>query len=193
MRIYLATPCGGSILPATAICLMAMISETKLHRLNLYQDTYCDRAHNAIVEHALDTGSEAVIFIDSDQEFPADTANRLAARKKDIVGCAYRRRQAPFPLMPEGDGEGCQEVDWIPSGVMLVRTEVFKKMPFPWFPNFYGKKVEDFVGSDRSFCRRARSNGFKIFCDYDLSRQITHIASVALTFDGSIQSVGAGG
>ena len=193
MKIYVGVPCGGSILPATAICLVAAVSATKLHRFVFQQDTYCDRGHNAIAEHALKTGSDAVMFLDSDQEFPADTIDRLAAHRKDIVGCAYRRRQHPFPLMPDGTGDetGLREVEWLPSGVMLVRASVFEKIPFPWFPNLYGKTGEDFVGSDRSFCRKARGlGGFKIFCDYDLSREVTHIASVALAFDGTIKSVG---
>ena len=95
--------------------------------------------------------------------------------------------------MPDstGDETGLREVEWLPSGVMLVRAPVFGKIPFPWFPNLYGKTGEDFVGSDRSFCRKARGlAGLSIFCDYDLSREVTHIASVALAFDGTIKSVG---
>lgn len=193
MKIFLGTPCGGSIVPSTALCLTgAVMASTKLmHRFNFWQDTYCDRAHNAIVEHALEVGSDAVMFIDSDQEFPLDTINRLVAHGKDIVGCAYRMRQHPFPLMPDGTGVGLKPVEWLPSGVMLVRRRVFEEIPFPWFPNISGKSVGEFVGSDRVFCRKAAAKGFKIFCDYDLSRQVTHIASVALAFDGSIQSPGS--
>lgn len=192
MKIYVGMPCGGSIIPSTAMCLVAAVSATHLHRVSMQQDTYCDRSHNAIVEHALETGSDAVMFFDSDQEFPQDTITRLAAHNKPIVGCAYRGRQT-MQLMPPSDGTetGLREVEWLPSGVMLVRRAVFEKVPFPWFPNLYGKKGEDFVGSDLSFCRKAKGlGGFKIFCDYDLSREVTHIASVALTFGGSIQAVG---
>ena len=90
--------------------------------------------------------------------------------------------------MPDSDGSetGVREVEWLASGAMLVRRKVFEYVPFPWFPNLYGKKVEDFVGSDRSFCRKAKHKDFKIWCDYDLSRKVTHIAEVALTFEGNI-------
>ena len=193
VKIFVGIPCGAGILPTTTMCLVGVVASTQLHAIVTEQDTYCDRSHNGIVEHALKLGSDAIMFIDSDQEFPAHTINRLAAHKKDIVGCAYRRRQPPFPLMPDstGDETGLREVEWLPSGVMLVRASVFEKIPFPWFPNLYGKKGEDFVGSDRSFCRKARGlAGLSIFCDYDLSREVTHIASVALAFDGTIKSVG---
>lgn len=185
MKIYVGVPCGGSILTKTVNCLIGVVTNTKLHRLVFQDDTYCDRGHNELVAHAIESGADALMFFDSDQEFPDDTIERLAAHNKDIVGCAYRRRQPPFPLMPDSDGTetGLKEVDWLPSGVMLVKTKVFKEIAFPWFPNLYGKKPEDFIGSDLSFCRKAKFAGFNIFCDYTLSREVTHLVTIPLTFE----------
>ena len=176
-------PCGGSVLPPTVICLTALTASKHCYQMYLHQDTYCDRGHNQIAADALETQADAVLFLDSDQEFPPDTLDRLVARNKDIVGATYRFRQPPFALMGE-EGQGLVEREFIPSGVMLVRRKVFETISYPWFPNIYGKKPSDFVGSDVSFCRKARGlGGFKIWCDYDLSRQVTHIASIPLTFD----------
>jgi hypothetical protein len=193
VKIYVGMPCGETIQSRTAICLVALVASSRIHRLNLHMDTYCDRGHNSIVSHALETGADAIMFIDSDQEFPADALNRLEAHNLPVVGATYRKRQPPHDLMglwPGGEPYigtpvGFQEVQWIPSGLMLVRREVFEKTPYPWFGNLYGKKPEEFVGSDIAFCRKARAlGGYKVHCDFDLSRQVTHLAQVPLTYGG---------
>lgn len=192
MNTLVAMPCSEEIKSKTALCLVGLVSSTPIYRLEMQIDTYCDRAHNSICENALhDPKVDVVLFIDSDQEFPANSLTRLAARKKDIVGATYRRRQPPFPLMgryPGGEeidpnDNGCREVEYIPSGLLLVRRKVLEAIPFPHFPNLYGKSGDAFVGSDVSFCRKARFHGFKVHCDLDLSREVTHLATETLTFE----------
>ena len=186
MRVMLAMPSGGRVLDHTVMCLVDIATTTKLHSVQIYRDTYCDRGHNEIVQGALDLGADAIMFVDSDQEVPGNVIDRLAAHKKAIVGAAYRMRQPPFQLMPDSTGTetGLREVPWLPSGVMLVRIGVFEKIPYPWFPNLYGKNTKEFVGSDRSFSRKAKFHGFPLFCDYDVSREVTHTTELAMTFDG---------
>lgn len=186
MRILLASPTGGRVETETTNFLVALATSTKLHRMELMSDTYCDRNHNAIAYFSLETGCDAVMFVDSDQDGPPDTITRLAAHKVDIVGCAYRMRGGDHRLMP-GPGTGLVREDWIPSGVMLVRTAVFEKTPYPWFPNIYGKTHLEFQGSDISFCKKAKGlGGFDVWCDHDLSREVGHYAKIRLVYDQRI-------
>ena len=194
MKVFLGCPMGENIIPQTALAILGLVGTSKLGAVSFSQDGYIDRNHNGIVGNALKLGMDAILFVDSDHEFPADSLDRLIARNKDIVGCQYRMRQTPWGLMPpcslNGNPDeldhGCQEVEWLPSGLMLVRTDVFRKLPFPWFPNLYGKKLEDFVGSDMSFCRKARGlGGYKVWCDFDLSDKVTHITRVSVRRDGT--------
>lgn len=193
MKVLLAVPCGEDIVAQTSICLVALAASTKLAGAVFSVDGYIDRNHNSLASTALKMDCDAILFVDSDHEFPQDSLDRLIARRKDVVGCQYRMRQDPWELMPptSGDLHGCQEVEWIPSGLMLVKTDVFRKVSFPWFPNLYGKSQEEFVGSDRSFCRKVKGlGGYSIWCDYDLSDKVTHIARVAMRRDGTFHSPG---
>lgn len=185
MKVYVGMPCGETIMTRTAICLTGLTGSRHIGAMTLQMDTYCDRNHNLLVQGMLELPQmDALLFVDSDQEFPVDALDRLVDRKRDIVGAAYRCRQPPHMMMPQGDGVGLKEVDWLPSGLMLVRRPVFEKIGFPWFPNITGKQPEEFVGSDVVFCRKAHLHGFKIWCDYDLSREVTHLTTIPLTFDG---------
>ena len=187
MKVFVGMPCSETIMTRTAICLTGLTVSPNIGALVLQMDTYCDRNHNLLAQGMLDMPDmDAILFVDSDQEFPVSALDRLVAHKRDIVGAAYRGRQPPHQMMPPNeDRTGLKEREWIPSGLMLVRRRVFETISFPWFPNISGKRPEDFVGSDVVFCRKARAAGFKIWCDYELSREVTHLATVPLTFEGS--------
>ena len=59
---------------------------------------------------------------------------------------------------------------------MLIRTEVFHKMPFPWF-----EKTK--IGSeDLEFCRKARELGFPIHLDLGATMGHMTTASIWPTF-----------
>lgn len=186
MRIGLGCPTGGRIETETVNWIMGIVTGTKLAKMLLLSDTYCDRAHNELAHDAVQAGLDAIMFIDSDQDGPIDIVDRLIRHHKDIVGCAYRCRGGSHQLMPRA-GKGLQKEEWIPSGAMLVRTRVFEQTPFPWFPNIYGKSVADFQGSDISFCKKAQGfGGFEVWCDHDLSREIGHYAKVRLIYGEEI-------
>jgi hypothetical protein len=186
MKILLASPTGGHTETETTNWLIGIATSSPLYRLQLMSDTYCDRNHNAIAQFALESGCDATMFIDSDQDGPLDIISRLEAHNKAIVGCAYRMRGGDHRLMP-GTGTGLVREDWIPSGAMLVRTAVFEKTPFPWFPNIYGKTHAEFQGSDISFCKKATGlGGFDVWCDHDVSREVGHYAKIRLVYGDEI-------
>jgi hypothetical protein len=97
---------------------------------------------NLMAEKAIEMGSTHILTIDSDMTFPGDLLVRLLLRAKDIVGVPYPRRAPPYELLgrpkdPENDQRGCVEFEMLPAGLLLVRTEVFKRIPKPWFWESY--------------------------------------------------------
>lgn len=54
------------------------------------------------------------------------------------------------------------ECDAVGFGAVLIKTEVLKKMPEPWFFSMANK------GEDIHFCHKARDLGFRVFCDSSL-------------------------
>jgi GT2 family glycosyltransferase len=149
-----------------------------------------DEARNKLGEQALKWNATHVLFIDDDMVFQADAAQRLIDADKDIIcGLAYQRRPKFLPciytivenengskqmMAIEGAANhGLVEIDACGSAFILIKTEVLKKLKFPWYT--WGDKTlgvcEDIggVGEDIGFCLKAKKEGFKVWCDTDLT------------------------
>ena len=62
--------------------------------------------------------------------------------------------------------EGILEVGTLGSGLLLIPTTVFDKVPPPWYEDEYdGIRLKS--SCDLSFCRKARGCGVRIYCDWD--------------------------
>lgn len=137
-------------------------------------------ARNSLVRKALAHDVDAMLFLDSDMTFPADTLARLWKRGP-IYGATYNKRAAPyttlgvFPKAPVPGQTGFLPATMIPAGCMMVRSIVFKELPAPWFRETYEDEYrspdnpDGVVGEDVNFCRDATAAGFEIECDLDLT------------------------
>lgn len=151
-------------------------------------------ARNELVRGCMDAGLEWMLFLDTDMTFPPDTLVRLLASGKEIVGATYLRRVPPHGLLgvPTVRGgematSGLEEMDRMPTGVLLIRRTVFQKLPYPWFvtnlmvangkPVLDAEKGLSVMTEDYFFSDLARQHGFKLWCDLDLTKQIGHISS----------------
>jgi hypothetical protein len=148
-----------------------------------------------LARDAVEAECTHTLWLDSDMRFPKDTIIRLLEREQDIVCANYAKRR--FPTEPiavrknkpgddaehvdrvytDDDSTGLVEVDYCGMGVMLVKTDVYKKMDFPWFAIPWVPAAEDYIGEDVWFCRRASENGFKTMVDQDLSKEVHHIGT----------------
>jgi len=132
-------------------------------------------ARNRIVQHALESESDYVFFIDADMIFPSDSLIRLFKHNLDIVNAlAFRRTSPHYPTIFEwNENEKCYETMMYTKGLLevdasgmaciLIKTEVFRKMKQPWY--YYR---DNQFSSDITFCENARKEGFKIMIDTDL-------------------------
>lgn len=143
------------------------------------EGAYTESNRNNIVratlnyEHPID----AIVWFDADMRFPADTISRLWGHGKDVVGATYRERQEPYRYLgkfchqiDERAVTGNAEMELMPGGMMLVRTDVYRKLPYPWY-----KLDEDGLRDDYYFSSAARKAGFEVWCDMDLTRKLRHI------------------
>lgn len=143
-----------------------------------------------LVDKAMEKGVTHILFIDSDMRFPKNALEHLVTCDKDIVGANYPRRAHPVTptaykrvtpnelLYTYEDSTGLEEADALGFGLVLVRADVFRKMPRPWFEIPYVPEEDGFQGEDVTFCQRARLSGYQIFVDHDLSRYIEHIGQI---------------
>lgn len=125
------------------------------------------RNKNFTVRQALDNDCTHVMLVDEDIVIESDTFIKLFNHDKDIITGLYLTKSYPhFPSAFSGlfeDGnykimyldkevKGLISIISCQLGCILIKMEVFKKLQFPWFDNFF---------------ERCADMGFKIFCDTD--------------------------
>jgi hypothetical protein len=146
---------------------------------------------------AMREGCSHVLFIDSDMRFPQDMIGRLLKHDLDIVATNCARRRMPTGPTAQiykdnGDRElvwtmpestGLQEVGSVGMGVMLIKSSVFKALSEPWYETPWRSDKRGYIGEDVFFCNKARSAGFKIWIDHDVSKEIGHVGTFEFKHD----------
>jgi hypothetical protein len=51
------------------------------------------------------------------------------------------------------------------TGIMLIKTSIFLKIPRPWFKMRTARTGMTLEGEDWYFCKKARKAGFSVWCD----------------------------
>lgn len=195
MKLLVGVPCGQMVAPETLRGIAGMLRRGgqpgDTIGLVTAHSSVPSQSQNSIFAGALREGVDAVLLVDSDMDFPPDTAARLLAHGKDIVGGVYRARSHPHaPVFRPLDDKplevaarGLLACDFIPSGLMLVRRHVLETLGYPWMEEIYGASPDDLVGHDVWFCRKARQHGFHVWADLTLSHEVRHMAIVPIPLD----------
>ena len=141
---------------------------------------------------AIKEGADYILWIDADMRFPKNTIEILMAHDKPIVGVNATTRTAPVRptaknleidvenkvnswVQVSSKGKtGLERVTSIGCGVMMVKADVFRKTPQPWFW-FYQLPGGKTLGEDVHFCVAANDAGFETWVDHDLSLEIGHV------------------
>ena len=159
------------------------------------QGTLIAEARNALVNNAKSTMKwqqitddfTHILCLDADISFENSDLLRLLKYDLPIVSGAYDDRMHPgnycsgwYEKVDGNMGKflphsstGMVEVDWVGAGFLLIKKEVFEKMPYPWFRHEWIHYDDNGVhhqcqsGDDLSFCLQAKKYGYKIFCDCD--------------------------
>lgn len=138
-----------------------------------------DELRNELVEEALRAHCSHLIMMDTDMTYHPKTITRLLEHNLDVVGALCYKRYPPFdPIMLRGEinsykyveqwePDSLVEVDATGTGCLLFKTDIFRRMPAPWFrfrPN-PDPDSEGWVGEDIGFCSDLRHAGYRIFVD----------------------------
>lgn len=185
MQITLAVPTNRGINPNTLESLLKLVAHGgyNFHILIAENGYTIAENRNYIAVQALNAGSNYVLMIDDDMTFDPDLLDVLIANGKDIVGAAYHPRSetgqiikyinagtdeiTPIKIeeMDDPKYKDTFEVHANGTGVMLIKCEVFKNMPRPWFAFEYHETGQCKLGEDWYFCREAKKAGYKIYTD----------------------------
>ena len=146
-------------------------------------------ARRNLVDIFMKSDFDYIWWVDSDMKFPIDAPIRLLQRNKDIVGVNYRRRRFPNPTFTGMMGTAGQYsefhttenspamevIDVLPHGCVLVKREVYEKIPQPHYLQEYLPELKLEIGEDIYFCQQAQKAGYTLWCDQELSRETSHI------------------
>lgn len=138
-------------------------------------------ARNKLIKKFLETQHTRLLFVDADNTFTPYDLMKLADtldRRPDVglIGGNYCKVDGTdVPLCsPKLSISADELIEWmrrhkekavdavaIPTGFMLVRRDVFEKMPPPWFELEHKPNSIDVVTSDYVFCRKVRELGYR--------------------------------
>jgi hypothetical protein len=204
MRVGVCIPCRDEVHTGFAFDFARMAAHDASVRckngkggLSLYTmpGTLIFDQREKLAKVAMDEGCDAVLYIDSDMRFPPDIITIMLSREVPIVGVnAVTRRHPVTPTAKlltkreEDDKtvyhwenidsrgkEGLDKITAVGFGAVMIRAEVFKNVPQPWFDAGWGPT--GVVGEDVHFCVKAGDNGFDTYVDHELSMHIKHIGT----------------
>lgn len=158
-------------------------------------------ARRNLVDIFLKSDFDYIWWVDSDMKFPIDAPIRLLKRNKEIVGVNYRRRRFPnanftgmsgqpgnYTEFQTTDNSPAMElIDVLPHGCVLVKREVYEKIPHPHYLQEFIPELNLEIGEDIFFCQQAKKSGYEIWCDQELSKEVAHIGIFHFNYNLSVQ------
>jgi glycosyltransferase involved in cell wall biosynthesis len=194
-RVGVCCVAGPFMHSRTAFCLQCQAvhsASVGIKELPLSQEGFDPAAgRNAGARVLLEHGAEWILFVDSDMQFPPSALAQLLQHDVDIVGADYRYRGTPFKrmggydkaTMPQSD-TGLVEREFLGLGLFLVKAPVFAKVGQPWFARIYDNpNPDEIMTEDLWFCGRARAAGYTVWCDMDLTKDVSHLGVNYVTWD----------
>jgi len=149
-------------------------------------------ARNFIVNKAIKEGYDYIFFVDDDVLIPRNGLVQLVSHKADIVGGFYYRKYYPLESVGMHVNENNEPVPielltnnminndkikdgWkigdiihntlvLPSGITLIKTDVFKNMDSPWYRTCTIKGRAT-ITEDTYLCQKARDLNYDIITD----------------------------
>lgn len=182
-KICIAFPSGDLVnvrFVKSLLDLLTYSNSINIFWANFVSSRITDNRNN-LVKHAQKEGASHILFIDSDMTFPPDALQRLLSYDLDLVCATASKRDESCRDMigiPTNADDGFTnkalvEMDSIGLPFMLIKMDVFEKIPKPYFAE--PERDGDVVPEDSYFCQKVKSAGFKIFCDLALSLHLGHL------------------
>jgi hypothetical protein len=197
-EVVIAIPAGDMVATYFMYDLARMMTWTALNlpriKLNIIIATgsLIPRQREQLVDITLDkTQATHMLFLDSDMRFPKDLIPRLLRHEAPAVCASYTERSEPFrPVaFPNSknygervwtypDSTGTERIEACGFGVMMLSTEMLRKLEKPRFLVGYTKNENgtgQHVGEDIYFFYKMQEQGIALLMDHDVTKDVRHI------------------
>jgi len=190
MKIGIGIPCSYWVHPEFMLNLVEIVKNTK-HEVIVEKESgvRTDRNRNVILNRLMGK-VDYILWLDADMLYPKDIIDTYLTQKFDLIGCLYFTREKPYapigyidsgekekpyrPILPQMvHYDKVYDVTGLGFGGMMVRMGVYETLGKKKWHN-YGRffhippelrtphQQEDALSHDLQFCKKAKSNGFKI-------------------------------
>lgn len=192
-KLLILIPCRDTVHSLFTMSLTELVKTCVLAGIDTHvtydTSTILLNQRERLAEKAMETKSDYMLWLDSDMMFPSTTALRLMSHNKDIVAANYMKRSVPlttvaYPKLEDWDNwlplesqEELEVVEGIGMGCMMMKTSILHKIQKPWFE--FQWENNSWHGEDFYFQKKLRAEGYQIFVDMNLSRQVRHIGQWA--------------
>ena len=198
MKIQCAIPTAGTVTMKFAHSLIRLYSDFILNqidpeihatmRLDVCESSNWITNREKLVARAIADDFTHVFFLDDDMVFSPEVLKMLVKRDKDIVVTNYLLKTEPVheakfcavgmdwetKVPTKEESTGLEKVAFAGFGCSLISTEVFKKVPQPWFQPYFVPDKNEYSTEDVAFFHRCEEQGIDVWLDHDTSKLLSH-------------------
>lgn len=177
-------------------CKLGLTKGINVFCIYMSYDALVQRARNDIVQLALESNVDDLVFIDCDVDWNPEDFFKLLDYDVDIVGGVYPKKgdieTYPVKINPneyQVQENGLVEVEGLPTGFMRIRkdalqkiwdvseeyTEAHKEKPTRMCFNVSINSRRELVSEDISFCEKWTDLGGKLY--FDPSINLAHVGT----------------
>ena len=168
--IGIGIPTAGSMKVETVVSLIDLFKEGLSLQVLFVKSSMIHANRTNVILKALKMKCTHVFFLDSDMKLPYGVLSKLFEHKKEIISINANKKGLPLvsvvkPLKMDEEGTELFECESVGLACTLIDLKIFEFIPLPWF--VFGYKEDNVTpeGEDEYLCKKARQNGFKIWCD----------------------------
>ena len=179
VRCAIGLPTNRQVKPKTAQSVLDLVANSD-YEFKIIVSTRgynTSENRNYIATQAVNAGCDYLFFVDDDMILPSDTLEELLLCEKDIVGGVYKTKYEVqddvVEYFDDKRPEGLFKVKAIGTGCLLIKCDVFKKLPQPWFKYEWNKNGSVKRSHDWIFCEDAINAGYDVWANNTL--EIGHI------------------
>ena len=184
MKITLAVPTNRGVTPPTLQCLLELVAHGgyEFHIIVPSEGYTIAENRNYTAVQALNNKSEYLLMVDDDMALPLTLLDKLISNGKDICGVAYHPRSETGRTIKYLDEthairledpeiksnpkyQDVFECHATGTGIILIKCDVFNKIPRPWFMFEYHDTGQCKLGEDWYFCEKAKKHNIKTHAD----------------------------